>query len=585
MIRKSRHFRLSYKLVLFALLLAACAGPAQRLWTRAPGWSRGMLLGNTQPGDPVPMAMDDEGRTYLFLLPPAGEGALPHLLCVNADASICWDQTFQVPIHRPDQPRLFWRDGRLSLYWSSRGDLYTWQVSAQGEPEGDPRQIPTEIEVDSYDVAFDTRGEPVIFYAGSRRKPGLYALQAGRSLLLDPQGVRPRLLMDSGGTLHAAWAQYPTGYGASRFLYAAYEAGQVEHGVQVTLLATRFNPSVVMKGPGLGLDGQRGYLFWTVEVRAGLEAGVVTTSALIFPLSDPASTRLMEALAVPSAYNLEYRSVEAAALRAGERLPVETWPPNLTTHISDAAPVGAVQGEFALAFRARVDYLLRKDVYQIGLLYFREGEVRDYQLVSFTTRDSVVPSLRSDSQGNLHLTWLEKGELPGFLVYYATTSPDAVRALARLTLDDGLRLAGETLFGMVSGALLFPMALAWMVIPLLLMGVLHFLLRGRFGETWIGQALMLGLPLIAYWVAKLAFFPDIFYYVPFSAWIPIIPRTLEAPLRLGVPLLIAALAAYLAYRVIHGRERQAALYLFLIYAAVDGLLTMALYGVVVLGGA
>ena len=51
----------------------------------------------------------------------------------------------------------------------------------------------------------------------------------------------------------------------------------------------------------------------------------------------------------------------------------------------------------------------------------------------------------------------------------------------------------------------------------------------------------------------------------------------------GVPALIAAIALFTAWYYTYRVERRSALFLFLIYALIDGILTMAVYGVLVFG--
>jgi hypothetical protein len=59
------------------------------------------------------------------------------------------------------------------------------------------------------------------------------------------------------------------------------------------------------------------------------------------------------------------------------------------------------------------------------------------------------------------------------------------------------------------------------------------------------------------------------------------PDWLEAPLRVGSPPLIGLLAAFVAWNFTYRRDTRSPVYFLLIYAGVDGLLTGALYGVLV----
>ena len=70
-------------------------------------------------------------------------------------------------------------------------------------------------------------------------------------------------------------------------------------------------------------------------------------------------------------------------------------------------------------------------------------------------------------------------------------------------------------------------------------------------------------------------------YVPFSAWLPFISEGVAAALVVVIPLLIAAISLFIASRFMSGDE-QSPLFKFMIaYIISDGVLTMAVYGVLV----
>jgi hypothetical protein len=77
--------------------------------------------------------------------------------------------------------------------------------------------------------------------------------------------------------------------------------------------------------------------------------------------------------------------------------------------------------------------------------------------------------------------------------------------------------------------------------------------------------------------------PGIGDYVPFSSWIPIIPGWLEWPLRWGVLLFIGASALLVAWHFTYRRRAHSALNFMLIYAGVDSVLSMAVYGSIIYG--
>jgi hypothetical protein len=88
---------------------------------------------------------------------------------------------------------------------------------------------------------------------------------------------------------------------------------------------------------------------------------------------------------------------------------------------------------------------------------------------------------------------------------------------------------------------------------------------------------------LIYYISKVGILPGMLNYLPFSAWIPVIPAWLKTPLQLGVPLVSAGLALLAAWYFTY-REREGAIFFFIaIFAIVDGIITMAVYGVLVYG--
>ena len=131
--------------------------------------------------------------------------------------------------------------------------------------------------------------------------------------------------------------------------------------------------------------------------------------------------------------------------------------------------------------------------------------------------------------------------------------------------------------------MLAPLALTWVVAPLVVLGLTSVIRRGDERFTSPGVIISLILSIGAYWVSKLALMPTIQDYVPFSAWLPFIPPALSPLLQVGVPLLISGLALAVAWRYTYGHERPSPFFFLLFYVAVDGVLTMAVYGVTFYG--
>lgn len=566
-------------LPLLGLTLSACAGTAERVWLNAPGWNRARLVASTQVVDPVSMALDDEGGIYLFLIGGEREAAYPRVMALNRRAEVIWDRSYEAALKWPDQSQILWDGQALQLFWLSNEGLYNAQLqAATGDLSGPPVLLSGENRVASYAVAEDPGGSMSIWYAGPQDSPGLYTLPpgdpTGDATLVDSIGMGPNIRYDDAGTLHASWMHYPPEEDHPKFYYAAYEDGLYVPG-QETKVLEPFVGTARVYGPLLGLDGQQVYLLWTVMPRIGPRAGMATTHYLHLPPGQPASASPDRQLSIPYTYHLPYQAALPGGLEAGPRVPL---PYRGTDYISAVAIDRALAPELVIAFHTKLEYLRRKEQGQVSTVFFQGGAPVAYQQISFSPGSSDYPAILSDKAGHLYATWLEGAVSSGYNVYFASTAPDIRDALSRLTLNDIGQLGPEMLFGLLGGVMLAPLALIWVVAPLVILGLTSLIRRTDDRFTSLGVILSLALALVAYWASKLAFMPGIEDYVPFSAWLPFIPPSLNLTLRLGVPLLVAVLALGIAWRSTYGRDRPSILFFLLMYVMIDGVFTLAVYG-------
>lgn len=576
--------RVLVALFILLVLLTACGSPIEeRIWLKASGWNRARVVGNTLLGQPVPLALDNAGNVYLFLIGQENDVLFPRVVALNRAAEVLWDSSYEIALVQPAHPKILWDGEALQLFWLSDRHLYHAPLGPAATLSEPPVLLSGEVRVDTYDVALSPAGELTVWFAGSRREPGLYAFPpgdlGGQAALVDPEGIRPGLRYDDAGTLHAIWAHHPPGYGTTRFFYAAYNDGDLHAGHEMEVVSPIIGPTSVLHGPTLGIDAQQAYLFWVSEIRTGMEAGRVNIEYVHFPLGDPAAVSPALPLLVPSSYHLTYEAA-AGALQAGRRVPLEG---EGTSRIRDVASNPVFERELAIAFRVQLPYLRRKSAEQVSVAFLQEGMPTAYQLLTFTSKATADPAIVSDADDYLYATWLEKGELPGSMVYFASTAPDIREALGGITWTDVARIGGETLFGLASGALFLPFVMIWLIAPMIVLGLLSRLRGEDERLTSPGTLISVGLAIVVYWAGKLFTIPGIRDYVPFSAWLPIIPSWLNLPLQVGVPLLISILALWLAWFFTYGRQRRSLLFSMLLYVAIDGVMTMAVYGVILFG--
>lgn len=576
------------------LLLAACSGPVERQWVKTPGWSRAALIGTTSINDPAPFALDEEGTAYFLLFMDAGDGqTTPRVRAYNykSELALLWQQDIDFKLQRPTRAQILY-DGRLLyLYWVDESRLYTASMGVDGALAAPPQLISGDATVERFAAASTADGRVSVWYAGPRRAPGLWLLEDGKASksassearLVDPEGQWPSLFVDSQGTLHAVWAHVPNGYGDMRIFYASYPQGNFVPDRQTLIFEESFMPATILQGPWIGVTDDTTYLVWTKEVKTGMDAGATGTLYTAFPNGQPAQIVKPQTIDLPDESRLTYAAPSTgASLQAGERYALANAA-SLSNALTEISINPSPASELAIAVHSMVEYQWRQMKGQVSLAYLRDGIPMDYQLISFTNLGATAPFLTSDEEGYLTLSWLEKSAEPGFLVYFAGTHPNLVAAQSRLSTDDIGRLAMETVFGMIIGAVLSPLFGALALAPTLLVMLLTTPLRRENDRTRIdpGTVISLALCLIVYWAVKYFSLLGVGSYIPFSAWIPNISSAAGAALQVIVPLIILGVALKVAWHFTFARETKSILYFLLIYVAVDALLTLSIYGVLI----
>jgi hypothetical protein len=571
--------------IVATLLLTGCSAQTDRIWLNAPDWSRAQYIGDTASGDrPVFALAPDNSATFLLVVNQNGRY---HPKAVHLDGSGVkrWEQEYpEINMARPDMARAYWADDAIHAFWLSNESLYHARLNpANGQMDGPPDKLSGDIRVGDYAVAVDQSGKMVVWFSGPRIKPGLYRLEnndlAGKPVLIDETGIRPTLAFDGNGALHALWARYPMGQPDVTVLYATDALnGPAESDTHVVATPKAAMGSV-FSGPIMGLAGDTAYVFWSIEIRTGVAAGAVDARYLTFPVDNPAATSKPTQMYAPSDYHLPYEDWLDEGFRAGKRSglvsPRTGKITQLYAHSSDLPELVTIQREL-------VQFTMRDTAYQIGTLFFNDGQPDSYQLLSFTGGDSRSPYITSDADRWLYASWMERGEIDGFRIMYASTNPVIVKSYAQLSGEDYQTLAARTGFGIISSALLFPFILMWMIAPIVLYLITFPLRRNNEGEMSTGVIISLLISIVGYWIAKFGFLGGITSYVPFSAWIPVIPDRLALPLQIGIPALILGVSLGVAWLFTYKRQNPSSLLFLVLYLAVDGLLSAAIYGPLIL---
>ena len=571
---------LFFALILLAAgLLSACSAVPTHEWLEAPGWGRASLIGETQSAYPVQPALDAEGRSYFAT--SHIEANIPIIRVSALDSSVepLWQVDFPLErLKRANKPSLVLSNRGLEAFWLFDGGLFSTIVNLDGEIVSEPHRISGNRIAIDYVAAVNHAGESILWFSGDRSLPGVFAIDPrGNIESVNSDGYRPQIQFDNAGDLHAVWMQSESGDVEYHFYYAFYPAGDFVADQEQHIHTTRISITSGLFGPEIGLDEANVYLFWSEVSRTGLSAGQVDSIYITFPYG--LGENIAEnALPFPHGYNLNYNAADDE-LNAGQRAyPAEqiAWPvPNLTDIFANPLQ----SDELVIAVHSRLPYLRNKRAPQVGLIFLDNEEIESYQLLSFSPGISELPTVQSDAQGNLHTTWLEQSQSGEYRLYYSSTAPSQKASLDKLGNEDALQLTGESLFGLLSGIILIPLPILWGVAPAILTFITAPLRKESEPITAPGTLITLVAGVIIYWFAKLFTLPGIATYVPFSAWIPILPESWFEFLRLGVPILTGLLALYISWRLTYRRRNNAPLFFMLYFALIDGVISIAIYGV------
>jgi hypothetical protein len=556
---------------------------AERPWLDAPGWERARVIGVSSLTDPVHVTFDDAGNSYALMIAYVGEDQHPYVVSLDSLGETRWAQVIDtLPLALPDIPKIVWDGEQLNLFWLNDRQLNFAQMDSAGNIVTAPTILSDHGDVGGYDVVVGPDNAITLWYSGTRSEPGLYAFEpgdlTGEPVRMDANGFRPSLRYDANGTLNATWLVYPQGFENTLFLYATYPNGLPQVGQETVIRNRTMGTNKRLQGPVMGVDATTAYVFWTEETTSGPSAGDIDTQYFAFPLYEPQQIGTPQKIRVPKTYEVEYADEIGGALQAGPRVDLDPLVYDATLNLIDLGTNPIPADELVLTYRATIAYLWRKTQPQIGLAYFSDGNSTGQQLITFSSGASRSPFVISDADQYLYSTWVEQNDDGHWNVYFATTRPEMKAQLAALTGADVAGISADTIFGLLAGSVLAPIAvLIWMVLPILLLFLVSRIVGGGEGKLTWGGVIVIAVFVFVYKGIQIGSLPTD-SIVPFAAWIPVMADWMGNFLQTALPYIIAAIALLIAYLVTYRRGRESLLYFALIFAAIDGLAMMAVYG-------
>ncbi len=569
-------------LIPLLLIYIAGSGPPDRVWLRAPGWSRAQVVGVTRHDQATPLAVDAEGGAYLFLVQGSATQRQPQISALDPRAAPRWELPLAITHRFLRDPQIIWDGRELVLFWIGDEQLYTARIDPAGSILIEPTVVAGTIEVASYSATSAADGRIDAWVAGTAATPGLYALALDRPgaapIQITATGERPQLRHDAAGGLHAIWLMRLNNQSAE-LVYAQSGAGGVLQAAPQSIAeVVSLGQGAEVTGPWFGIDATHGYVGWHTRITLGERSGQTFTLHTAFPLAQPTQAQAPQPLLVPERSTLAYPPLDETALNSGARLPLSARPAGAVAPPASMFVNPTPAPELASACEGLVSIGSGQRLSQVCVLFWRDGAPTGFQNLTLSERSAFTPALISDPAGNLYLTWRELRD-GAAVVYFAGTAPQVVQGLAQISLDDLLRLMSNIVFGMLAGVIFAPFAaLLWFGPPLVLLIPRALLERAGVRTGRWGVAVSLLMALGGYWAVKVIILGSVLTQVPFANWLPLLSSGAALTLQIATPPVITAAALYGAWAASYRRGVPALLLFVLVYCTIDTIMTMAIYG-------
>jgi len=448
--RKTLAFSIVMFFVLVASLLIGCQMGAVRSERAHDDWSRGAHLGKTAINGRVGFAGDRSGQNlyavWVTKLDSDGAQGL-HFIHLDRAGRILDERDLGIVANRPSQVEIVLDDdGRLHVAWVDRVDgvrrlLYALLDSSGGLLSDRQVLSSPQVSVDSYAMGLAPSGGLDVFWSSRRgEKAGLYHMHRGMNgekgsedVLLREGGFDPAFRIDRQGLFHLAWHEEPD-YGRYALYYATFDGESRQLGSATKLAEFPTSTGVIAHRPVMGLAGNDVYLFFSTERRGGgISEPSAWTSCLAFPLGRPELAGQPQEIHIPDLNHPDYQEVKSAFNLQELANPLQGYLTSEFVYL--AATIDGHHDELPVAFSVRISGRT-KDINQIVLTLWADGEIRGYQIAAKTSSGSLRPMILADAGEDLHLSWIDTGGFGIYDIFYASTSKEAHAYLNRLTGQD-----------------------------------------------------------------------------------------------------------------------------------------------------
>jgi len=579
------------------LLVCALIGPVEvgtSLGQKAaPDWSRALPVGGEFYGadSGAPLAVDDQGRVHLiWALHPETRKYDLRYLRLDQQGLVEEQHDLNLPLYEPRRVRLLpGIDGLMHVFLLASAEegapsaLFHLTITDDGQLGTGPSMLSSEMnQCFEYAVAADPSGPIHVFWTeGAGAERDLYYVelgpegQADRPPRMVARGVSgPVAAMGPDEVLHVFWEEPGAKDDTAELHHAAVEGAVPSTLSGPKLLDLPTGSRFFRAGPVVAFDADYAYLVWTVEYRRGMSARAISEGWYgSFPLASPSSASA-RSFYLPMDENPSYEAHDSPFKY--EHLVPSTGEAEFgSERVTSPFALGGHDEAMVTCGMTMMRGVSLE--HQIVNLIFDDGGLLGYQVAGNTTHWSRLSSLVADDKGNLHLSWVDGLEPGPSAVYYATSAPTVRERVDGLTRDDLLSAALNTVFSTVAGVAAIPLAVAWVLPPIIWAFVAGRFTggRGTRGARWYAALVF---AVVVYQASKLYFSPGLMEYVPLSASVPFLPTALHALLRVLAPLGIMGLATLGATLGLARTGANNLLAITLVFVLTDAVLTLMAYG-------
>ncbi len=564
-------------------------------------WSRGKNLGKTISGIPVSIQIDNEDKNlYLIWSAKKADKRLLNFTKLNSKADILLQKFLDFNFVNPKNSQIL-LDSHKNLYltWLDKYQdntcLFHILLDSNGDKLTEPKLISiAESEVKNYKIGLNKGGNVEIFWEGEEKdQKVIYYTQlnskgdiTSENSLIISEGKSPSFQIDKLGNIHLIWLQSILG-DRNDIYYSTFDVKKSKLEEKVKVGDFVISTGKVLSEPIIGLDNNYVYVFWSTEFRSGLAAGSAHISYLTFPINKPSfqssKTVQLPFLSKTDSLQIGERKIDFTQEQKGkERGKVDSIsliPEDIftgfpsTDYVSMPGVSGGQRSKLLLVCNLKV-FEKNKQIIQLALVIYRDGEPLGYQLTNKTDHFSFSPKILIDKDNNIYLTWLDKLKVGQHKVFFAGTSSDIRKNLDFLTPIDIVIGITDTIFHLFGASIFILLVIPWGLVSLILIGIFYIVTGGEDSLNLGKTKIVLIVTIILYYLAKLLITPS---YLLFPPFLDLIPAEFISIWIWTLPIIIFLVSLATLFIYLKKSEAKSLIVAFIIFIFTDGFLTIILY--------